>query len=200
MVTWSFAPLSVEEFIKASRQRDCSPVLFLSFFLHASFPSPVQLTQDRFLFLLAFLLSFPLFQTITPSPYLELVLIPLHSRSIMFSKIWTLAALVLVLALQVTAHAAISPALGVSGTPVRNDVKRPNANSPCGAGVNVANTIDKSTAVVANAAGSFQASAISFNGCVYCFCMTRMENDRRGHSYVLNCSPRFTGAAMVPEE
>lgn len=82
----------------------------------------------------------------------------------MFSKIWTSAALVLALALQVTAHAAVSPALGVSGTPVRNDVKRPSANSPCGAGVNIANTIDTSTAVAANAAGSFDAVAISFNG------------------------------------
>jgi len=82
----------------------------------------------------------------------------------MFSKIWTSAALVLALALQVTAHAAIAPALGVSGTPVRNNVKRPNGNSPCGAGVNVANTIDTSTAVAANAAGSFKATAINFNG------------------------------------
>ncbi|KIM47124.1 hypothetical protein M413DRAFT_440651 [Hebeloma cylindrosporum] len=82
----------------------------------------------------------------------------------MFSKIWTSAALVLALALQVTAHAAISPALGVAGTPVRNNVKRPNAKSPCGAGVNIANTIDTSTAVAANAAGSFKATAINFNG------------------------------------
>jgi len=82
----------------------------------------------------------------------------------MFSKIWTSAALVLALALQVTAHAAVAPALGVSGTPVRNNVKRPNGNSPCGAGVNVANTIDTSTAVAANAAGSFKATAINFNG------------------------------------
>jgi len=82
----------------------------------------------------------------------------------MFSKIWTSVALVLALALQVTAHAAIAPALGVSGTPVRNNVKRPNGNSPCGAGVNVANTIDTSTAVAANAAGSFKATAINFNG------------------------------------
>jgi len=82
----------------------------------------------------------------------------------MFSKIWTSAALVLALTLQVTAHAAVSPALGVSGTPVRNDVKRPSANSPCGAGVNIANTIDTSTAVAASAAGSFNADAISFNG------------------------------------
>jgi len=82
----------------------------------------------------------------------------------MFSKIWTSAALVLALALQVSAHAAIAPALGVSGTPGRNDAKRPNANSPCGAGVNIANTIDTSTVAAANAAGSFNAVAINFNG------------------------------------
>jgi len=82
----------------------------------------------------------------------------------MFSKVWTSATLVLALCLQVNAHAAVSPALGVSGTPVRNDVKRPSTASPCGAGVNIASTIDSSTAVAANAAGTINADAINFNG------------------------------------
>ncbi|PPQ84906.1 hypothetical protein CVT25_004574 [Psilocybe cyanescens] len=82
----------------------------------------------------------------------------------MFSKVWTSAALVLALALQVSAHAAISPALGVKGTPVRNNVKRPNNANPCGSGVNIASTLDSSTAVTANAAGTINAVAINFNG------------------------------------
>ncbi|KAH9478572.1 hypothetical protein JR316_0009029 [Psilocybe cubensis] len=82
----------------------------------------------------------------------------------MFSKVWTSATLVLALALQVSAHAAISPALGVRGTPARNNVKRPNNANPCGANVNIASTLDSSTAVTANAAGAVNVVAINFNG------------------------------------
>jgi len=82
----------------------------------------------------------------------------------MFSKVWTSAALLLALSLQVNAHAAVAPALGVSGTPVRNDVKRPNTASPCGAGVNIAAALGSSKAVAANAAGVIDATALNFNG------------------------------------
>ncbi|CAA7264422.1 unnamed protein product [Cyclocybe aegerita] len=83
----------------------------------------------------------------------------------MFSKLFTSGALVLALCLQrVSAHAAVAPALGVNGTPVRNNFRRPNNANPCGAGINIANAIDSSTAVAANAAGSFTATAINFNG------------------------------------
>jgi len=81
----------------------------------------------------------------------------------MFSKVWTSAALLLALSLQANAHAIVSPALGVSGTPVRNDVKRPSAASPCGAGVNVASALDSSTAVTASAAGVVDATGTNFN-------------------------------------
>ena len=113
----------------------------------------------------------------------------------MFSKIWTCAAIVLALALQVSAHAAIAPALGVSGTPVRNNVKRPNTGSPCGAGVNIAKTIDTSTAVAANAAGSFKATAISFNGCVLI-----VHYEMGEETYHRDCPLWFAGAPMVPEK
>jgi len=82
----------------------------------------------------------------------------------MFAKLLTTSAFLLALTLQVSAHAAVSPALGVSGTPVRGDVKRPNGANACGAGVNIAGAIDSSTAVNANAAGTFSATAINFNG------------------------------------
>jgi len=82
----------------------------------------------------------------------------------MFSKVWTSATLLLALSIQVNAHAAVAPALGVSGNPVRNDVKRPNTANPCGAGVNIASAIDSSTAVAASAAGVIDATATNFNG------------------------------------
>jgi len=82
----------------------------------------------------------------------------------MFSKIWSTSALVLALCLQAHAHAAVSPVLGVSGTPIRGDVKRPSAANPCGAGVDIASEIDSSTAVAANAAGVVNAVATNFNG------------------------------------
>lgn len=82
----------------------------------------------------------------------------------MFTKVLSTSAFLLALALQVSAHAAVAPALGVSGSPVRGDVKRPNVANACGAGVNVAGAIDSSTAVSANAAGTFSATATNFNG------------------------------------
>ncbi|OSD00132.1 hypothetical protein PYCCODRAFT_1371838 [Trametes coccinea BRFM310] len=73
------------------------------------------------------------------------------------------AALCLSLSLQAHAHAAIAPALGVKGTPVRNDVQRPSKNSECG-NVNIAQNIDTSTAVQAAANGTFAATITNFNG------------------------------------
>lgn len=67
-------------------------------------------------------------------------------------------------AVQVTAHAAIAPALGVPGTPARNNVERPSANKPCGS--QALSAIDTSKAVVADASGAFQVSITNFNGCV----------------------------------
>jgi len=80
----------------------------------------------------------------------------------MFSKLFTSAALVLALSLQVNAHAAIAPALGVAGAPVRNDVQRPSAAAGCGK-VNAASTIDTSTPVVADATGKFTVTVTNFN-------------------------------------
>ena len=59
------------------------------------------------------------------------------------------------LALQASAHAIVMPALGVSGTPVRNDVERPSAAKPCGK-VDIASTLGATQAITANADGSFQ--------------------------------------------
>lgn len=65
-------------------------------------------------------------------------------------------------AVQVTAHAAIAPALGVAGTPARSNVQRPSANKPCGS--QALSAIDTSKAVVADASGNFQVSITNFNG------------------------------------
>ncbi|KAF9482281.1 hypothetical protein BDN70DRAFT_919205 [Pholiota conissans] len=80
----------------------------------------------------------------------------------MFSKVFTSAALVLALALQASAHAAVAPALGVAGTLKRANVQRPSTKKPCGR-VNIASTIDSSSAITASAAGTFTAVATNFN-------------------------------------
>jgi hypothetical protein len=70
-------------------------------------------------------------------------------------------------AVQVAAHAAINPALGVSGKAVRNDVQRPRNNNPCGRTA-IAGAIDNSQAVTADASGSFTVDIENFNGYVWC--------------------------------
>lgn len=62
----------------------------------------------------------------------------------------------------VNAHAGVSPALGVKGQLARSDVQRPSANSPCGT-VDVAQNLDSSTAVQADATGNFSPSITDFN-------------------------------------
>lgn len=74
-----------------------------------------------------------------------------------------LLALSLSLPYQVSGHAIITPALGVTGTPARSDVTKPSTNSPCGNGVNVASAIAGSTAVQANG-DAFTVSVTNFNG------------------------------------
>ncbi|KAF8823181.1 hypothetical protein HHX47_DHR10000347 [Lentinula edodes] len=80
----------------------------------------------------------------------------------MFSKVFASLSVLLAISVQVNAHAAIAPALGVDGTPVRADVQRPSTASPCGT-VNVASTLDTSTPVQAAADGTFTATATDFN-------------------------------------
>jgi len=72
------------------------------------------------------------------------------------------SALILTLSFHANAHAGVAPALGVAGTFTRNDVQRPSTAAECGK-INVANTIDSSTAVVAAADGTFTATVTNFN-------------------------------------
>lgn len=85
-----------------------------------------------------------------------------YSLDNMFSKSCLVSVLVLALSAQVHAHAAIAPALGVAGTPVRGDVQRPSKAAPCGT-VNVAQTLDTSTPVAAAADGTFTSTITNFN-------------------------------------
>jgi len=80
----------------------------------------------------------------------------------MFSKFFALAAVALTFTVQVQAHAAISPELGVTGTPKRANVQRPSAASPCGK-TSIAANIDTSTPVAAAADGTFTVTATNFN-------------------------------------
>lgn len=83
----------------------------------------------------------------------------------MFSKIWASCVLVSVLCLEVTAHAIVTPALGVDHAPaVRGDVQRPNNASPCGGKVtNIPAALDSATAVPADEKGSFTVTGQNFN-------------------------------------
>ncbi|KAI0759955.1 hypothetical protein BD413DRAFT_487163 [Trametes elegans] len=80
----------------------------------------------------------------------------------MFAKTALAAAVFLGLSLQVSAHAGITPALGVSGTFIRANVQRPSAATPCGT-VNIAANINNSTAIPLNPDGTFDATITDFN-------------------------------------
>ncbi len=92
--------------------------------------------------------------------------LPVHPPFIpisnMFSKVLFALAFVMGLTLHVQAHAVIAPPLGVTGTPVRNDVQRPSTASPCG-NINIAQTLDKSTPVAVGASGAFSVAVTNFN-------------------------------------
>jgi len=61
------------------------------------------------------------------------------------------------------AHAGVSPQLGVDGTPVRSDVKRPSNKQPCGSGVDIASALDTSTAASADQNGNVNVTVLNFN-------------------------------------
>jgi hypothetical protein len=81
----------------------------------------------------------------------------------MFSKSLIASIFLLASISSANAHAGVNPALGVKGQMVRSDVQRPSANTPCGT-VNVAQNLDSSTAVQADASGNFSPSITDFNG------------------------------------
>jgi len=81
----------------------------------------------------------------------------------MFTKAFAIGALVLASCLEVNAHAAVSPVLGLAAAPARSDVKRPNARAPCGRNVDIATAIAASTPVQAAADGTFTMTVTNFN-------------------------------------
>jgi hypothetical protein len=80
----------------------------------------------------------------------------------MLTSIYVSAIVLAFSAARVAGHAAINPALGVTGTAVRNDVQRPKAGKECG-NIAVAGAIDSSTPVVADASGAFTVDVTDFN-------------------------------------
>lgn len=86
----------------------------------------------------------------------------------MFSKTFLLSAVaVLFMSAQVNAHAAITPMLGVKGTPARSDVQKPTTAKPCGnADLSKAAS---STPVTAAADGSVSMNIQDFNACVFAY-------------------------------
>ena len=80
----------------------------------------------------------------------------------MFSKSLIASLFFLALTSSVNAHAGVTPALGVKGALSRSDVQRPSTADPCG-NVNIAQTLDSSTAVPADANGTFSPTIQNFN-------------------------------------
>jgi len=79
----------------------------------------------------------------------------------MLSKAFLVSFVILGLGLQVSAHAGVTPALGVNGQFTRNDVQKPTAAKPCG---NTPLTnIDTSTPVTAAADGTVKMTATGFD-------------------------------------
>ncbi|KAG8998492.1 hypothetical protein FRB94_000592 [Tulasnella sp. JGI-2019a] len=125
----------------------------------------------------------------------------------MFSQSFFATALLLVAGLtsQVNAHSALAPALGVSGTPVRGDVQRPSTAKPCGT-INIASTLDSSTAVTAAADGTFTVTATNFNAYVLLLplvacnglCMYFYDRGTDGSTfYTAEVDPTAKGTAFV---
>jgi len=81
----------------------------------------------------------------------------------MLSKSFIAYAFLFCFTTSVNAHAIVNEALGVTGNATRNDVQRPSAANPCG-NVNIAQSLDTSTPVPANANGSFSPTITDFNG------------------------------------
>ncbi|EJC99806.1 uncharacterized protein FOMMEDRAFT_136416 [Fomitiporia mediterranea MF3/22] len=84
----------------------------------------------------------------------------------MFTKsLSTLSILAIALSVsqQVLGHAVITPAIGISGVPVRADAKRTSDAAPCGTGVDVTSAIPGSDAVSANG-DAFTVTVTNFNG------------------------------------
>jgi hypothetical protein len=82
----------------------------------------------------------------------------------LFKSVLLSGAILAFSAVEVMGHAAINPALSVKGTAARSDVQRPSTNKPCGNAALAA--IDTSTAVTADASGSFTVDIQNFNGSV----------------------------------
>jgi len=80
----------------------------------------------------------------------------------MFFRTFIVSAVILVMGLQASGHAIVTPALGVKGNGTRNDVQRPSTAKPCGKASLTA--IDTSTPAIAAADGTAQMTITDFNG------------------------------------
>ncbi|KAN0125544.1 hypothetical protein V8E52_000751 [Russula decolorans] len=80
----------------------------------------------------------------------------------MLSKSFTASILLLALTSSVTAQCAISPALGVTGTPGTSDVQHPSESAPCGS-IPIGQNIDSATTIPANENGLFEPTITNFN-------------------------------------
>ena len=66
-----------------------------------------------------------------------------------FKSLAAIAVLAVSLALDASAQAIITPALGVTGSAAQTDVQQPSTSSPCGS-IDISSALGSSTAVAAN--------------------------------------------------
>ncbi|TFY73194.1 hypothetical protein EWM64_g10818 [Hericium alpestre] len=80
----------------------------------------------------------------------------------LFNKSLFASVLVVALSSQAYAHAVISPAIQVTGTPVRKNAVKPSTNAPCGKNVDIAASASTAQTVAANG-DSFSVTVQNFN-------------------------------------
>ncbi|KAF9489582.1 hypothetical protein BDN71DRAFT_1401399 [Pleurotus eryngii] len=80
------------------------------------------------------------------------------------TRIIATSAVVVGLSASAYAHAAAHPALGIKEPMKRPDVRRPDAKSPCGAGVNIATSLETVQPIQVAADGTFSVVVENYNG------------------------------------
>jgi hypothetical protein len=106
--------------------------------------------------------SFTLLHSLLALLLFSIVKHPFLLSSTMFAKLFFALTFLLSISLQVSAHALITPAIGVSGKGARSDVQRPSAAKPCG-NANIAQTLGSSTTAQLSAQDTFTATITNFN-------------------------------------
>jgi len=103
----------------------------------------------------------------------------------MFSKVFATVSVMLAVSSQVHGHGGVQPFFGVTGTLAKSDISKLVASSPCG-NVDIASSLDTSTAVPAAADGTFDVTGVTFD-----------TGSDGSESVSANVDPTATGASFT---